>query len=46
MAHERLLATLWKPIRARRDHPADLESYTRKLLAAPAKARRKVIEEA
>lgn len=46
MADERILATLWKTIEARRDDPAELESYTRKLLAAPAKARRKVIEEA
>ena len=46
MADERFLATLWKTIEARRDDPAELESYTRKLLAAPAKARRKLIEEA
>lgn len=46
MADERFLATLWKTIEARRDDPAEAESYTRALLAAPAKARRKVIEEA
>ncbi len=46
MADERFLATLWKTIEARRDDPAAVESYTRKLLAAPARARRKVIEEA
>jgi phosphoribosyl-ATP pyrophosphohydrolase len=46
MADERFLATLWKTIEARRDDPAELESYTRTLLAAPAKARRKVVEEA
>lgn len=46
MADERFLATLWKTIEARRDDPAAVESYTRKLLAAPARARRKVVEEA
>ena len=46
MADERFLATLWKTIEARRDDPAAVESYTRALLAAPAKARRKVVEEA
>lgn len=46
MADERFLATLWKTIEARRDDPSEAESYTRKLLAAPSKARRKVIEEA
>jgi phosphoribosyl-ATP pyrophosphohydrolase len=46
MADERFLATLWKTIEARRDDPAAAESYTRKLLAAPARARRKVVEEA
>jgi phosphoribosyl-ATP pyrophosphohydrolase len=46
MADERFLATLWKTIEARRDDPAAAQSYTRTLLAAPAKARRKVIEEA
>lgn len=46
MADERFLATLWSTIEARRDDPAASGSYTRKLLAAPAKARRKVVEEA
>jgi phosphoribosyl-ATP pyrophosphohydrolase len=46
MADERFLATLWKTIEARRDDPAAAESYTRALLASPAKARRKVVEEA
>jgi len=46
MADERFLATLWKTIEARRDDPAAVESYTRTLLAAPARARRKVVEEA
>jgi phosphoribosyl-ATP pyrophosphohydrolase len=46
MADERFLATLWKTIEARRDDPTAAESYTRALLAAPARARRKVVEEA
>jgi len=46
MADERFLATLWRTIEARRDDPSDPGSYTRKLLAAPGKARKKVIEEA
>jgi phosphoribosyl-ATP pyrophosphohydrolase len=46
MADERFLATLWKTIEARRDDPGAAGSYTRALLAAPAKARRKVVEEA
>jgi len=46
MADERFLATLWQTIEARRDDPAAEGSYTRKLLAAPGKARRKVVEEA
>jgi phosphoribosyl-ATP pyrophosphohydrolase len=46
MADERFLATLWKTIEARRDDPGAAESYTRKLLAQPARARRKVVEEA
>jgi phosphoribosyl-ATP pyrophosphohydrolase len=46
MADERFLATLWKTIEARRDDPSAEESYTRQLLALPAKARRKVVEEA
>jgi phosphoribosyl-ATP pyrophosphohydrolase len=46
MADERFLAQLWATIEARRDDPAASQSYTRQLLAAPAKARRKVVEEA
>ena len=46
MADERFLSTLWKVIEARRDDPTAAESYTRQLLALPAKARRKVVEEA
>jgi phosphoribosyl-ATP pyrophosphohydrolase len=46
MADERFLATLWGTIQARRDDPGATASYTRTLLAAPAKARKKVIEEA
>jgi phosphoribosyl-ATP pyrophosphohydrolase len=46
MADERFLATLWETIQARQQDPADAGSYTRKLLAAPSKARKKVIEEA
>jgi phosphoribosyl-ATP pyrophosphohydrolase len=46
MADERFLATLWSTIQARKDDPSDPKSYTRQLLAAPSKARRKVIEEA
>jgi phosphoribosyl-ATP pyrophosphohydrolase len=46
MADERFLATLWSTIQARQDDPSDPKSYTRQLLAAPSKARRKVIEEA
>ena len=46
MADERFLATLWSTIQARKDDPSDEQSYTRKLLAAPSKARKKVIEEA
>jgi len=46
MADERFLATLWSTIQARKDDPSDPKSYTRQLLAAPSKARKKVIEEA
>jgi len=46
MADERFLAQLWSTIEARRDDPSAAQSYTRQLLAAPAKARRKVVEEA
>jgi phosphoribosyl-ATP pyrophosphohydrolase len=46
MADERFLATLWQTIEDRQNDPKAVGSYTRKLLAAPGKARRKVIEEA
>jgi phosphoribosyl-ATP pyrophosphohydrolase len=46
MADERVLAQLWSTIEARRADPTAEKSYTRQLLAAPAKARRKVVEEA
>ena len=46
MADERFLATLWQTIEDRKNDPKAEGSYTRKLLAAPGKARRKVIEEA
>jgi phosphoribosyl-ATP pyrophosphohydrolase len=46
MADERFLATLWSVIEARKAGPADESSYTRALLAHPAKARKKVMEEA
>ena len=46
MADERFLAQLWATIEARRADPAAEQSYTRQLLAKPAKARRKVVEEA
>ena len=46
MADERFLATLWQTIEDRKNDPKAEGSYTRKLLAVPAKARRKVVEEA
>lgn len=46
MADERFLAQLWSTIEARRTDPSAEQSYTRQLLAAPARARRKVVEEA
>jgi phosphoribosyl-ATP pyrophosphohydrolase len=46
MADERFLARLWATIESRRADDTATESYTRKLLAQPAKVRRKVIEEA
>ena len=46
MADERFLAQLWATIESRRADEAATESYTRKLLAQPAKIRKKVIEEA
>ncbi len=46
MADERFLAQLWATIESRKADDSQSESYTRKLLAAPAKIRRKIIEEA
>jgi phosphoribosyl-ATP pyrophosphohydrolase len=46
MADERFLAQLWATIESRRADTGAAESYTRKLLAAPAKIRRKIAEEA
>ena len=46
MADERFLAQLWATIESRRADDGATESYTRKLLAQPAKIRRKIIEEA
>jgi phosphoribosyl-ATP pyrophosphohydrolase len=47
MADERFLAQLWATIESRKAaEDSQVESYTRKLLANPAKIRRKIIEEA
>jgi phosphoribosyl-ATP pyrophosphohydrolase len=46
MADERFLAQLWATIESRRADDGASESYTRRLLAQPAKIRKKVIEEA
>jgi phosphoribosyl-ATP pyrophosphohydrolase len=46
MADERFLAQLWATIESRKADESASESYTRKLLAAPSRVRRKVIEEA
>jgi phosphoribosyl-ATP pyrophosphohydrolase len=46
MADERFLAQLWATIESRRADPSSSESYTRKLLGAPSRIRKKVIEEA
>jgi phosphoribosyl-ATP pyrophosphohydrolase len=46
MADERFLAQLWATIESRRTDESAAESYTRRLLAQPAKIRKKVIEEA
>ncbi|WP_242394634.1 phosphoribosyl-ATP diphosphatase [Anaeromyxobacter oryzisoli] len=47
MADERFLAKLWAIIESRKaDHAAATGSYTRKLLDAPPRIRRKIIEEA
>ena len=46
MADERFLAQLWAVIESRKADEGAKESYTRKLLANPSKARKKVAEEA
>jgi phosphoribosyl-ATP pyrophosphohydrolase len=46
MADERFLAQLWATIESRKADEGQSESYTKKLLAEPAKIRRKIIEEA
>ncbi len=46
MADERFLAQLWATIESRKADEAATKSYTRQLLAAPPKIRRKIIEEA
>lgn len=46
MADERFLAQLWATIESRRADVGASDSYTRKLLSAPSKIRRKIAEEA
>ena len=46
MADEHFLAQLWAVIESRKADEGASESYTRKLLANPSKARKKVAEEA
>jgi len=46
MADERFLAKLWATIESRKADEGASSSYTRELLAAPPKIRRKIIEEA
>ncbi len=46
MADEHVLAKLWAVIESRKADEGAKESYTRKLLANPSKARKKVAEEA
>ncbi len=46
MADERFLAKLWATIESRKADAAAQGSYTRKLLDAPPRIRRKIIEEA
>jgi phosphoribosyl-ATP pyrophosphohydrolase len=46
MADERFLAQLWATIESRRADDGASDSYTRKLLSAPPKIRRKIAEEA
>jgi phosphoribosyl-ATP pyrophosphohydrolase len=46
MADERFLAQLWATIESRKADEGATKSYTRQLLAAPPRIRRKIIEEA
>jgi phosphoribosyl-ATP pyrophosphohydrolase len=46
MADERFLAQLWATIESRKADETASESYTRQLLQAPPRIRRKIIEEA
>jgi phosphoribosyl-ATP pyrophosphohydrolase len=46
MADERFLAQLWAVIESRKADDSSSTSYTRKLLAAPPRIRRKIAEEA
>jgi phosphoribosyl-ATP pyrophosphohydrolase len=46
MADERFLAQLWATIESRKADDSATKSYTRELLAAPPRIRRKIIEEA
>jgi phosphoribosyl-ATP pyrophosphohydrolase len=46
MADERFLAQLWATIESRKADEAATKSYTRQLLEAPPRIRRKIIEEA
>jgi phosphoribosyl-ATP pyrophosphohydrolase len=46
MADERFLAQLWATIESRKADESASKSYTRELLAAPPRIRRKIIEEA
>jgi phosphoribosyl-ATP pyrophosphohydrolase len=46
MADERFLAQLWATITSRKADESATKSYTRQLLHAPPKIRRKIIEEA
>jgi phosphoribosyl-ATP pyrophosphohydrolase len=46
MADERFLAQLWATIESRKADESASNSYTRQLLSAPPKIRRKIIEEA
>jgi phosphoribosyl-ATP pyrophosphohydrolase len=46
MADERFLAQLWATIESRKADESATRSYTRQLLGAPPRIRRKIIEEA